>query len=141
DRANTAVFYSISNCQRGLAGVTFGSFLIKQVVADISRDFPRLSNFVTLSPAPNFGEWLRRERSTPGSPALWEADRGARAKLDEEDWWNARAVLAELRDPIMRAAATYYMTARDRRGFPIDQVARFHLGNGARLERLNWPAD
>ena len=141
DRANTAVFYSISNCQRGLAGVTFGSFLIKQVVADISRDFPRLSNFVTLSPAPNFGEWLRRERSTPGSPALSEADRGALAKLDEEDWWNDRAVLAELRDPIMRAAATYYMTARDRRGFPIDQVARFHLGNGARLERLNWPAD
>ena len=63
------------------------------------------------------------------------------AKLDEESWWTDEAALAELREPILRAAATYYMTARDRRGFPIDQVARFHLGNGARLERLNWPAD
>ena len=62
ERATTGVFYSISNCQRGLAGVTFGHFLIKQVVEEISRDNPRLSTFVTLSPTPNFAEWLRRER-------------------------------------------------------------------------------
>jgi malonyl-CoA decarboxylase len=141
DRATAAVFYSISNCQRGLAGVTFGNFLIKQVVAEISRDFPRLSTFVTLSPSPNFAQWLNAERASPDSLAVPEADRAVLARLDQDGWWTDDAVLTELRDPMLRAAATYYMTARDRRGFPIDQVARFHLGNGARLERLNWPAD
>lgn len=141
DRATTAVFYSISNCQRGLAGVTFGNFLIKQVVAEISRDFPRLSTFVTLSPSPNFAQWLKAERATTDSLAVPKADRTILARLDEENWWTDEAAMTELRDPMLRAAATYYMTARDRRGFPIDQVARFHLGNGARLERLNWPAD
>src|SRR5580704_10317779 len=81
DRATTAVFYSISNCQRGLAGVTFGSFLIKQVVAEICREMPRLSTFVTLSPVPNFASWLGRQRTQP-SPALAEADRAALAGLD-----------------------------------------------------------
>lgn len=141
ERASVAVFYSISNCQRGLAGVTFGNFLIKQVVAEISRDFPRLSTFVTLSPSPGFGKWLQAERAATEWPTLPSNDRAALARLDQENWWTDQAVLGDLREPILRAAATYYMTARDRRGFPIDSVARFHLGNGARLERLNWPAD
>src|SRR5215475_9229446 len=63
ERATTAVFYSITNCQRGLAGVTFGHFLIKQVVEEVSREVPRVSVFVTLSPAPNFAAWLKRERA------------------------------------------------------------------------------
>ena len=66
ERATTAVFYSITNCQRGLSGVTFGHFLIKQVVEDVSREVPRVSSFVTLSPAPNFAEWLKRERDQGG---------------------------------------------------------------------------
>jgi malonyl-CoA decarboxylase len=140
ERANTAVFYSISNCQRGLAGVTFGSFLIKQVVAEISREMPRLSTFVTLSPAPNFVGWLARQRAQP-SPAVAEADRAALAGLDRPDWWKDEAVLDDIREPMLRAAATYFMTARNSGGSPLDAVARFHLGNGARLERLNWPAD
>jgi malonyl-CoA decarboxylase len=140
DRATTAVFYSISNCQRGLAGVTFGSFLIKQVVAEICREMPRLSTFVTLSPVPNFGGWLARQRAQP-SPALAEADRAALAGLDRPEWWSEEAVLEEMREPMLRAAATYFMTARNSVGSPLDAVARFHLGNGARLERLNWPAD
>jgi len=140
ERANTAVFYSISNCQRGLAGVTFGSFLIKQVVAEISREMPRLSTFVTLSPVPNFAGWLARQRTQP-SPALAEADRAALAGLDQTDWWNDATALDDMRDAMLRAAATYFMTARNAGGSPLDAVARFHLGNGARLERLNWPAD
>ncbi|HLK81789.1 MAG TPA: malonyl-CoA decarboxylase [Xanthobacteraceae bacterium] len=140
ERATTAVFYSISNCQRGLAGVTFGSFLIKQVVAEICREMPRLSTFVTLSPAPNFAGWLARQRTQP-SPALTEADRAALATLDQQDWWSDEAALDEMREPMLRAAATYFMTARNSSGSPLDAVARFHLGNGARLERLNWPAD
>ena len=140
ERATTAVFYSISNCQRGLAGVTFGSFLIKQVVAEICREMPRLSTFVTLSPAPNFAGWLARQRTQP-SPALAEADRAALAGLDQPEWWNDKASLDEMREPMLRAAATYFMTARNSAGSPLDAVARFHLGNGASLERLNWPAD
>jgi len=140
ERATTAVFYSISNCQRGLAGVTFGSFLIKQVVAEICREMPRLSTFVTLSPAPNFAGWLARQRAQP-SPSLAEADRTALAGLERADWWKDEAAVEAMRDPMLRAAATYFMTGRNPGGSPVDAVARFHLGNGARLERLNWPAD
>ncbi len=140
ERATTAVFYSISNCQRGLAGVSFGSFLIKQVVAEICREMARLSTFVTLSPVPNFAGWLTRQRAQP-SPALSEADRTALAALDRPEWWNDKAVIDGMREPMLRAAATYFMTARNSGGSPLDAVARFHLGNGARLERLNWPAD
>jgi malonyl-CoA decarboxylase len=141
ERATTAVFYSISNCQRGLAGVSFGHFLIKQVVEEISRDMPRLSTFVTLSPAPNFAEWLRRERGREGSVALSEEDRAALAGLDRGDWWRDPANAEKIEAPLMRAAAWYYLRARSERGTPADQVARFHLGNGARLERLNFLAD
>jgi malonyl-CoA decarboxylase len=140
ERATTAVFYSISNCQRGLAGVSFGSFLIKQVAADISREMPRLTTFVTLSPVPNFAGWLTRQRSEP-SPSLPEADRKALAGLDKPEWWTDQAAIEAMRDPMLRAAATYFMTARNKSGAPLDAVARFHLGNGARLERLNWPGD
>jgi malonyl-CoA decarboxylase len=140
ERATTAVFYSISNCQRGLAGVSFGSFLIKQVAAEISREIPRLTTFVTLSPVPNFASWLTRQRAEP-SPMVPEADRNALAGLDKPDWWADQALIDGMRDPMMRAAATYFMTARNKGGAPLDSVARFHLGNGARLERLNWPGD
>src|SRR5436853_3812180 len=75
ERATTAVFYSISNCQRGLAGVSFGHFLIKQVVEEVSRELPRLATFVTLSPAPNFAGWLKTERTKEGSVALGAEDR------------------------------------------------------------------
>jgi malonyl-CoA decarboxylase len=141
ERATTAVFYSITNCQRGLAGVSFGAFLIKQVVEEVSREMPRISTFVTLSPAPNFAEWLKRERTDDASLALDAEDRQALAALDRPDWWNDQALIAKLREPVMRAAAWYYLRARNRRGLPVDAVARFHLGNGARLERLHWPAD
>jgi malonyl-CoA decarboxylase len=140
-KATTATFYSISNCQRGLAGVSFGNFLIKQVVEEISRDMPRLSNFVTLSPAPNFAEWLRRERTVEASPVLSEQDKAALARLDEANWWQKEEIAESLREPLMRAAAWYFLHARNRRGTPVDSVARFHLGNGARLERIDWLAD
>jgi len=87
DRAATATFYSISNCQRGLSGVTFGSFLIKQVVEEISRELPRLSTFVTLSPVPGFAAWLARERASEQSAAINPEDRAKLALLDRPDWW------------------------------------------------------
>jgi len=141
ERATTATFYSISNCQRGLAGVSFGNFLIKQVVEEISREIPRLSTFVTLSPAPNFAEWLKRERSSEASVAINEEDRAALAALDRSDWWREPATVEALHDPLSRAAAWYYLRAKTRSGAPVDAVARFHLGNGARLERINVLGD
>ena len=140
-RATTAVFYSITNCQRGLAGVTFGHFLIKQVVEEVSREVPRVATFVTLSPAPNFADWLKRERANEASQALDEDDRGALAALDSENWWRNREIAEQVREPLLRAAAWYYVRARNGRGLPVDAVARFHLGNGARLERLDWLGD
>ncbi|MFZ0238537.1 MAG: malonyl-CoA decarboxylase family protein, partial [Xanthobacteraceae bacterium] len=140
-RATTAVFYSITNCQRGLSGVTFGHFLIKQVVEELSRDIPSVGTFVTLSPAPNFAEWLNRERAKTGSAAIDDADRRTLAALDTDGWWRTPEIAERMREPFLRAAAWYYLRARNGRSLPVDAVARFHLGNGARLERLDWLAD
>ena len=141
EKARTATFYSISNCQRGLAGVSFGNFLIKQVVEEVSREMPKLSTFVTLSPVTNFASWLKRERAEENSAALTEADKAALAVLDQPGWWRDEDTAAEVQDSVMRAAAWYFLRARNQRGTLIDAVARFHLGNGARLERINWLAD
>jgi malonyl-CoA decarboxylase len=140
-RATTAVFYSISNCQRGLGGVSFGNFLIKQVVEEISRELPRLSNFVTLSPIPGFAAWLKAERAADDSRFVPAEDREALAALDEPTWWQQEETAEAVREPLLRAAATYFVSAKRKNGVPVDPVARFHLGNGARLERLNWLAD
>ena len=141
DKARTAVFYSISNCQRGLAGVSFGSFLIKQVVEEVSRELPKLAAFVTLSPVTNFADWLKRERGQENSAALNEADKALFVALDDPNWWRDPGTAERLQGPLMRAAAWYFLRARTERGLPVDAVARFHLGNGARLERINWLAD
>jgi malonyl-CoA decarboxylase len=138
-RADTAVFYSISNCQRGLGGVSFGSFLIKQVVEEVSREFPRLATFVTLSPAPGFAEWLARERAS-NNPILLPEDLAELGALDQPDWWRDGAA-ERVKEPLLHAAATYFLSARNRSGGALDSVARFHLGNGARLEQLNPLAD
>ncbi len=139
DQARTAVFYSISNCQRGLGGVSFGNFLIKQVVEEIRRELPKLNTFVTLSPVTNFAAWLAGERAGKFQ-AISEADQAALGALDS-DWWSDAGMAEQLKDPVLRAAAYYFLRARNKRGLPVDPVARFHLGNGARLERINWLAD
>ncbi len=109
--ANTAVFYSISNCQPGLAGVSFGNSLIKQVARDLSRDLPNLKTFVTLSPIPGFKQWLKIEDT------------------DSEE------------TQLEKLAAKYLLTAKDEKGRPLDPVARFHLGNGAQVHALHSGAD
>jgi malonyl-CoA decarboxylase len=137
DRARTAVFYSISNTQRGLGGITFGNFLIKQVVEELRRELPRLDTFVTLSPVPGFRQWLNQESELP----LSEDDREALKQLDDPNWHANADIEAELRVVIEPLAAYYFLKARNPRGRVIDPVARFHLGNGARLERINWLGD
>ena len=123
----------------GLPGVSFGNFLIKQVVEEVSREFSRLSTFVTLSPAPGFANWLARERKSD-KPILLPEDLSALSPLDEPDWWQNGAA-ERLEEPLRRAAATYFLSAKGRAGLPVDPVARFHLGNGARLEQLDFLAD
>jgi malonyl-CoA decarboxylase len=132
--ASTAVFYSISNCQDGLKGVSFGSFLIKQVVEDLKRELPNLNTFVTLSPVPGFRQWLDKQRQA-GQLAAEELD----AFIELHTAFSAAHVKSHqaITQIILRHAAEYFLVAKDRRGRPLDPVARFHLGNGARLEQLN----
>ena len=139
--ATTAVFYSISNTQRGLAGVSFGNFLIKQVVEDLRRSLPGLKTFVTLSPVPGFAAWLNRERTAEEPELLDPAIRNALAGLDDPAWPEDAEKAEALRRPLLAAAATYFLKAKASSGLPADSVARFHLRNGARLERINFKAD
>jgi len=141
DKARTAAFYSISNCQRGLAGVSFGNFLIKQVVEDICRELPKLTTFVTLSPVPGFSNWLATEMHSENSTALSSTDRVVLELMERPHWWTDPEIFGKLEEPLMRAAAWYFLRAKTSRGQPVDPVARFHLGNGARLERINWLGD
>jgi malonyl-CoA decarboxylase len=110
--ADTAVFYSISNCQPGLAGISFGNSLIKQVVEDLSRDLPGLKTFVTLSPIPGLMGWLR-----------------ANTEIDPDS------------TPMDQIAAHYLLDAKRPDGLPVDPVARFHLGNGAQVHAVHADAD
>ncbi len=141
DKSRIAVFYSISNCQRGLTGVSFGNFLIKQVVEEICRELPKLTTFVTLSPVPGFAHWLAGESKNENSPAISASDRVTFELLERPHWWTDPEIFTKLEEPLMRAAGWYFLRARSKRGTPVDPVARFHLGNGARLERINWLAD
>src|ERR1700684_413066 len=137
ERARTAVFYSISNTQRGLGGISFGSFLIKQVAEELRRELPRLENFVTLSPVPGFMQWLKQTDDVP----VTDEDRALLAHLDRSDWTANAELSAQLRAVLEPLAAHYFLKARTPKGRLIDSVARFHLGNGARLERIDWLGD
>ena len=109
------------------------------MVEEISREFSRLSTFVTLSPVPGFANWLARERRSE-NPILLPEDLNALSALDQPGWWQD-GVAEQLEEPLRRAAATYFLSAKGRGGLPLDPVARFHLGNGARLEQLDFLAD
>ena len=139
----TAVFYSISNCQDGLRGVSFGNFLIKQVVDELKKEFESLRTFVTLSPVPRFAGWLEAVKKGEVSDGLdlSGAERAVLRRFDEPLWWEQREDDEELRDLVMALAAHYFLDAKGPTGRPVDPVARFHLGNGARLEKINWLAD
>jgi len=132
--ANSAIFYSITNCQQGLRGISFGNFLIKQVAEDLGREFPRLAIFATLSPIPGFRRWLAGNAAS--QPQLAEIA----AALDAADWTQRAAPGSRLQTELMRLCA-YYLQHAKQGMEPADSVARFHLGNGARMERINWLAD
>ncbi|MGE8320687.1 MAG: malonyl-CoA decarboxylase [Comamonas sp.] len=150
-RATTAIFYSISNTQAGLRGVSFGDSLIKHVVDTLLQDFPKLRQFATLSPIPGFRSWLGKN-----SASVWEGmDKRRKEELAKAlgkpeatpaDWLAAAdaALTLPADTPVSRAllhAAAQYLGRGLDSGRPLDAVARFHLGNGARVERLNWAGD
>lgn len=177
-KASTAIFYSISNTQTGLRGISFGNFLIKRVVADLQRDFPHLSTFATLSPIPGLVRWVQKnpealaasftatdwKRLAAASASAAQRVTGEEGAVGAENapvapspegldhpvlqallgsaggWPTAPAVVQALREPLLKLAAHYLLHARRGDG-PADPVARFHLGNGARVEQLNWLAD
>lgn len=125
--ATTAIFYSISNTQAGLRGVSFGDSLIKRVVETLKNEFPKLKRFATLSPIPGFRSWLGRS-----SPDLANA-------LQDVDVLGLPDK-SKLKTAVLQQAA-HYLGRENRDGKPLDSVAKFHLGNGARVERLNWAGD
>ncbi len=130
--ADTATFYSISNCHSGLAGVSFGNFLIKQVATSLKQKFPQLKKFATISPVPGFKGWLLQQADQhPEISSLLEG-----FGQDSED-----SAAAHNDNLIAGLAAQYFLEQKTSRNEPIDPVARFHLKNGASLERLNLAAD
>src|SRR5574343_953675 len=139
-KADTAIFYSISNTQVGLRGVSFGNFLLKRVIDDLKRDFPRLADFATLSPMPGMAAWLRKNPqalSDAGIELTLEA-------LSTGTWAADKKLARTLRDPLSRLGARYLASAKQgggETGAPHDPVSRFHLGNGARVERLHYLGD
>ena len=135
--ATTAVFYSISNCQEGLRGISFGNFLIKQVAEDLKRELPGLDTFVTLSPVPGFARWLAGIAEEPGDLALTNEERSELARPAGETISLDDATKARRDKLLGQMMAQYMLRARTASGRVIDPVARFHLGNGARLERIN----
>ncbi|MEO1194325.1 MAG: malonyl-CoA decarboxylase [Pseudomonadota bacterium] len=155
ESADSAIFYSISNTQAGLAGIAFGEWLIKKVVETLSKELPHLKTYATLSPVPGFAGWLKRQhnalllRLTPEAERgrllskVGEADEFPKAlklALNKADWVQNKE-LAEALQPILRRLCLRYLLDKREDGKSLDAVARFHLRNGARLERVNWLAD
>ena len=154
--ADTAIFYSISNAQQGLAGISFGNFLIKRVVGELSEEFPNLKAYSTLSPIPGFRKWLEG-LFVVGDPkillpaerkalkAVYSKDTGLKGAvkdiLTKPDWHKDTAVSDAVKAPLMRLCARYLIEEKRREGRAADPVANFHLSNGARIERLNWLGD
>ncbi len=137
--ANCAVFYSITNCQEGLRGISFGNFLIKQVAVELRNEFPRIRRFATLSPMPGFRAWLAAQRERLVNGANGAALKALFERLDAPDWPARDGAASD--EALLVPLAAYYLVRAKRGAEPVDAVARFHLGNGAVLERLNCLGD
>jgi malonyl-CoA decarboxylase len=157
--ADTAIFYSISNCQPGLARISFGNFLIKQVVELLSAEFRNLVRFATLSPVPGFRRWLDaaladppphllseeesaalRTAAPPEGPAP-ETGAAALAAILARRGWFRDAAMVRAAEPVLTRLCARYLLLESRDGRARDPVAHFHLSNGARLERITLLAD
>ena len=138
--ANCAMFYSITNCQEGLRRVPFGNFLLKKVAEDLSRELPQIRTFATVSPLPNLMDWLAemiRTREKHPHHKKWVE---LLSKLKEPEWWRDKSA-SEMVQRELEPLCAYYLLRAKQGKEPLDPVTRFHLRNGASLERLNWLGD
>jgi len=152
-QASTAIFYSISNTQSGLAGISLGNFLIKTVVQKLSSEFKELKHFATLSPVPGFRKWLAPKLAKGEKDLLQPREVGilrehfksenVTLKLDEilTGDWCKNSEISEIVEPILQRLCAKYLLEERRGSRTLDPVANFHLSNGARLEQINWLAD
>ena len=150
ESADTAIFYSISNAQRGLNGINFGNFLIKRVVDSLSNELKGLKTFATLSPVPGFRTWLDEALAADEAGLLRAneheaikevAPTGLRGLLGMPGWIDDPGCAAAACDPLLRLCAYYLTEEKSSSGTALNSVAHFHLFNGARIEKLNWRAD
>ena len=153
-QADTAIFYSISNCQTGLAGISFGNFLIKRVVEELSGEFRNLKTFATLSPIPGFRRWLDpllakdepellSDEESASLASAFPAETGTAALagiIGKRHWWRDVA-LRKTAEPVLTRLAAHYLMVESNGKRARDPVAHFHLSNGARVERLNMAGD
>ena len=153
-KADTAIFYSISNCQAGLTGISFGNFLIKRVVEELSAEFRNLKTFATLSPIPGFRRWLDAivakddpdllsDEESASLASAFPAETGNAALsgiLNKRHWWRDPA-LRKTAEPVLIRLAARYLLIEASGNRARDPVAHFHLSNGARVERLNMTGD
>jgi malonyl-CoA decarboxylase len=152
--ADAAIFYSISNCQRGLAGISFGNFLIKRVVTELSAEFANIKTFATLSPIPGFRRWLDNQVREDGTTLLTEDETKALLALEPAETgaaalalllarrnWVRDPVVAKPLEPILVRLCARYLLVEANGKRAADPVAHFHLSNGARIERINACAD
>ncbi|TGN41152.1 malonyl-CoA decarboxylase [Marinobacter confluentis] len=138
--ADSAAFFGISNCQVGLRGISFGNFLIKQVVQELKQELPNLKNFVTLSPLPGFRSWLEKTYRSESGLLTPEAQETL-ALLDDSQWVYDDEMTNSLNEVVRPLAARYLLKEKNHENLPLNPVARFHLGNGAELHRINWMGD
>lgn len=139
--ADTATFFSISNCQSGLRGISFGNFLIKQVVEELRKELPGLTHFVTLSPMPGFADWVRGVAPTALEGFDAREQEAITTLVHGDPAGSLDTDAAVLRKPLMQLATRYLVLEKNRDGLPLNPVSRFHLGNGAEVHRVNWLGD
>jgi malonyl-CoA decarboxylase len=137
---DTAIFYSINNCQIGLRGISFGNFLIKQVADELAGEISSLRQYATLSPIPGFSAWLEPIRTSRSADWLEPEDYVLLAELETSNWHRDEDLSNALK-PLMMTVCARYLVDEKYDGAPLDPVARFHLSNGARIERINWLGD
>jgi len=133
---DTAIFYSINNCQRGLRGIPLGNFLIKMVVTELNRELPHLRKYSSLSPVTGFAPWLTGKLDEK-SDHFDEEDRELLQLTKQHNWHKDPDTTKKLKKPLLKACAHYLLNEK-KRGKPLNSVARFHFGNGAELYRINW---
>ncbi len=154
--ANTAIFYSISNAQRGLEGISLGNYLIKKVVASLKREFPNLKKFATLSPVPGFMPWLdavledhsvvislnkSEQQALDDAAVSLVVEPNLRTFLAMPDWHLNPTISNALKAPLMKLCCHYLLSRKGPRNKVVNPVAHFHLSNGATIQRINWLAD